>query len=282
MEQAQMRTIPGPKILLEGPSGTGKTHSIGTLVDWAQQNGERQVYCVFSENGMETLMGYWRDRDLEIPANLHWTNVQAESVGFGALLKNASNIGKMDYKLLSQMNDPTRNVNSAMEQFLQLFIKFRDQNGKEIGALDETPADSIIVVDSLSAINYFITRLIVGARPVMAQGEYMVAQKFIYDFLFRCTQSLEQTFVLTAHVDRLMDETLGGVKLMTKTPGSKLASEIPPLFSEVILTTREGDKYYWDTANSQADLKSRYLPLSSKHSPNFAPIMTKWLTRQGQ
>jgi len=31
----QATTLMGPKVLLEGPSGVGKTHSLGTLVDWA-------------------------------------------------------------------------------------------------------------------------------------------------------------------------------------------------------------------------------------------------------
>lgn len=272
-------SLAGPKVLLEGPSGTGKTFAIGTLIDWAAKNGA-DVYCIFAENGLETLLGYWADRKLSVPPNLHWATFQTEKVGFDSLLKSAGQVGKMDYAMLSKLSDPTRSVNSAMEKFLGMFVNFIDERtGEKVGALDALPPSAIIVVDSLSAINYFLTRLIVGSRPVMAMGEYMVAQKFLYDFLFRCTQGLSQTFVLTAHVDRQMDEVMGGLKLMTKAPGSKLSTDIPPLFSEVILTVREGDKFSWDTANPAADLKSRYLPISKSNPPNFATIMDKWLLR---
>ena len=271
--------LAGPKIILEGPSGTGKTYAIGTLVDWAQSHGVN-VYCIFAENGLETLLGYWTDRKQPVPSNLKWCTFQTEKVGFDQLLKSAGQVGKMDYSMLSKLSDPTRSVNSAMERFLGMFVNFKDERtGEVVGPLDQTAPTDIIVVDSLSAINYFLTRLITGSRPVMAMGEYMVAQKFLYDFLFRCTQGLNQTFVLTAHVDRQMDEVMGGLKLMTKTPGSKLSTDIPPLFSEVILTVREGDKFLWDTANPAADLKSRYLPISKANPPTFAAIMDKWLIR---
>ena len=66
---------------------------------------------------------------------------------------------------------------------------------------------------------------------------------------------------------------------MTKGPGKALADEIPQLFSDVVLTQREGDKFYWDTAAGLADLKTRNLPIRSKLSPDFAQIMDKWQSR---
>ena len=49
-------TPPGVNVLLMGPSGTGKTHSIGTLVD----TGLQTHYLAF-EAGVESLLGYWTD-----------------------------------------------------------------------------------------------------------------------------------------------------------------------------------------------------------------------------
>ena len=42
-------TLSGPKILLMGPSGTGKTYALGTIVDWAAAN-QKQVFVLFTEN----------------------------------------------------------------------------------------------------------------------------------------------------------------------------------------------------------------------------------------
>ena len=62
--------LPGVNVLLMGPSGTGKTHSIGTLVDLGID-----VFYLALEAGMESLLGYWTDRGKEVPANLHWHKV---------------------------------------------------------------------------------------------------------------------------------------------------------------------------------------------------------------
>ena len=46
----------GPKILLEGPAGTGKTYALGTLADWAQAHSYPMRVLV-TENGLESLHG---------------------------------------------------------------------------------------------------------------------------------------------------------------------------------------------------------------------------------
>lgn len=49
-DTTQATTLMGPKILLEGPSGTGKTHALGTLVDWAAaQKPALPVFVLFTE-----------------------------------------------------------------------------------------------------------------------------------------------------------------------------------------------------------------------------------------
>jgi len=36
----------------------------------------------------------------------------------------------------------------------------------------------------------------------------------------------------------------------------KVTAENPPMFSDVILTTRLGKEFYWETENPQAEVKS--------------------------
>ena len=66
---------------------------------------------------------------------------------------------------------------------------------------------------------------------------------------------------------------------MVKSIGKALAGDIPPLFSDVILTTREATKFYWDTAAANADTKTRSLPIQGKIEPNFGQIMNTWANR---
>ena len=60
-----------PKVLLEGAPGTGKTHSLGTLTDWAEANG-KEVFVLFAENGLPSLLNYWLDKKKPIPECLRY------------------------------------------------------------------------------------------------------------------------------------------------------------------------------------------------------------------
>ena len=48
------------------------------------------------------------------------------------------------------------------------------------------------------------------------------------------------------------------------------------LVSDVILATRDGDKFTWDTANSLADVKTRNLPIAAKLPADFGAIIAQW------
>ena len=66
---------------------------------------------------------------------------------------------------------------------------------------------------------------------------------------------------------------------MTKAIGKALANEIPQLFSDVIFTVREGDKFFWDTAAAGVDVKTRNLPIAARQKPYFGIILDKWTNR---
>jgi hypothetical protein len=54
------------------------------------------------------------------------------------------------------------------------------------------------------------------------------------------------------------------------------------MFSDVILTKRQVTKFFWSTADSQADLKARNLPIADDLPPDFRPILEKWKSRGGK
>jgi len=112
-------------------------------------------------------------------------------------------------------------------------------------------------------------------------GDYGIAQSNLMNFLRLCTQGLECPFVMTAHVDRETDPVTQSTKVMIKAIGKALATEIPTLFSDLIYTVRDGDKFFWDTAAYGVDCKTRSLGYRSKITPDFASIMDVWLKRGG-
>ncbi len=274
-------SLVGPKIILIGASGSGKSYSIGTMVDWAaKQTPPRRVFILYTENSLETLRGYWRDRGLEIPSNLHWHVVTTPSIPFKDLMDAAKKVGILNYKAITEMVDPNRSQNNPYYKIMEALADFTDdRTGEKFGNMDKWTRDDIFVIDSLSELANACMKMVIGNKPTASQPDYGVAQNNLMNFLRYITQGFEPTVVITAHVQRQVDEISGNVKLMTKAIGKALGDEIPQLFSEVIGTVRDGTNWYWDCANSSLDTKTRYLQIASKIKPDFAQIMDKWVKR---
>jgi len=277
-----MANLAGPKILLIGPSGTGKTHSLGTLVEWALAN-KMNVAALFTESGVETLLGYWKDRGKEVPPNLFYHSTLTKSLGIKDLMTAADNVGKMSYEALTKMSDPNRGANNAFYKILSACANFTDdRTAKVIGPIESLDTSWIFVMDSLTELATACMKMVIGNKPTASMPDYMVAQNNLMNFLRLITQGLQCTVAMTGHVSREKDEITGGTKISVQSIGSALSPQIPPLFSEVIMTVREGDKFYWDTAAFGADLKTRSLGYRSKLDPNFAQIMDVWKKRGEQ
>lgn len=278
------RPLSGPNILLMGPGGTGKTYSIGTLCDWAQANG-KEVFVLFSENGLETLLGYWRDRKTptEVPGCLHWHQSLTTPIDLTSLVEAADKVGKLSYESITKMVDPNRGTNNAFWKLLKALSNFPDdRTGKEFGPVDKWGVERIFVIDSLTETANACMKMVIGNKPTASMPDYGVAQNNLMNFLRLCTQGMAATFVLTAHIDRQTDEITQTTRIMVKSIGRALAADIPPLFSDVIYTVREGDAFYWDTAAYGVDTKTRSLGYRSKLRPDFATILDVWKQRGGK
>ena len=276
------KPLVGPNVLLMGPAGTGKTYSLGTLADWAAANS-KEMFVLFTEQGLESLLGYWRDRAKEVPSCLHWHQTVTQPVGLDALITGADNVGKMSYKLLTESVDPNRGASNPFWKILKACANLvSDRDGRVFGRLDAFGTDKIFVIDGLSELSNAAMKMQIGSKPTASPGDYGVAQNNIMNFLRLVTQGLPCTFVLISHVSRETNEITGTTSVGVKSCGKALAAEIPQLFSDVILTVREGSAFYWDTAAYGVDTKTRSLGYRSKIDPNFAQIMDIWLKRGGK
>ena len=276
------RSLVGPKVCLMGLGGTGKTYALGTLVDWAALNGF-EVAVLFTENGLETLLGYFRDHGKEPPPNLFWHQQTTKPISLKALMATADSVGKLSYEALAKSIDGNRGgENNAFWKILQSCSDFiDDRTGKSLGPIDAFGAKRIFVMDSLTETANAAMKMQIGSRPMASPGDYGVAQNNLMNFLRLCTQGMECPFVMTAHVDRELDGVTQATKIMIKAIGKALATEIPTLFSDIIYTTREADKFYWDTAAYGVDTKTRSLGYRSKITPDFAQIFNTWKQRAG-
>lgn len=275
MEQPK-QTYPGFNCLLMGPSGTGKTFSIKSLVSTGLE-----TFCLFLEPGLETLIGAYSDKGEKLPENLHFHYLQPRTQGFDQLKSAADQIGKFDLAGLARMKDMNRSKSNAMLDVYTQLNDFEDQKtGRKFGPVDSWDNRRVLVIDSLSALNRIAMDMVVGTKPVKDMSDWGIAQNQIMALLHKLTSGCMCHLVIIAHVERETDQVLGGVKLMVASLGKAITSQIPQPFSDVILASREGDKFYWDTANSQADVKTRNLPIASKLPADFEAIWRKWDERR--
>jgi hypothetical protein len=277
-ETAELSLLPGVNVLIEGPTGTGKTYSLGTLAD-----AGLDVFYLFTESGMETTLGYWTDRGLEVPSNVHWHVLGRGSDSFTTMAAAAQQINSLDLQALSKMQDINRAKHNQFIVLLRALSDFPDdRTGQKFGAVDTWGPDRCLCLDSLSGLNPLALSLVVGGKPVKSQADWGIAMDQIEKLLRQLTDGCKCHFILTAHVEREIDQVLGGAKLTVSTLGVKLAPKIPPMFSDVVLTSRRGDKFFWSTADSQADLKARNLPIANEIRPDFTQILDKWKSRGGR
>jgi len=269
--------LPGVNVLLIGPAGTGKTFSIGTLVDSGME-----VFYLAMESGLESLLGYWTDAGKPIPANLHWHFLEPSTAGFAELSDAALKVNTMSLKALADMQDINRSKYNQLIKLYTVLNDFEDQRtGEKFGPVDKWDTTRVLVIDGLSGVNKAAMDAVVGGKPMKSMADWGLAQTQIENLLRKLCDGCKCHFVLIAHVEREVDQILGGVKLMVSTLGKALAPKIPAMFSDVILNKREGTKFTWSTADSTADTKTRNLPLSEGITPSFAPIIAKWKTRGG-
>lgn len=268
-------SLPGFNCMLMGPAGSGKTHAIGTLVD-----SGIEVYYLALEPGLESLLGYWTDSGKPIPKNLHWHTLKAPDTSFMDMMDTATKINQFSLEMLAKMVYPNK---SRHNQYLELFKVLHDfidqRDGSKHGSANEWGTDKCLVIDSLTGLNNAALNLVTGGKPVRSQSDWGIAQQQLEGLLRKLCDGCKCHFVLLSHVERESDLVLGGVKLMASTLGKALAPKIPAMFSDVILTVRQGDKWTWDTANVMADLKTRNLPIKADNAPSFAPIVAKWKAR---
>ena len=267
--------LSGIKDLLMGPAGTGKTHAIGTLVD-----AGLEVFYVDLENGLESLIGYYTDHGKVLPDNLHWFKIGQPKSGISTLLDGARRVNTLSYETLCKAVDPNRSSYNQYLLFLSALGKYvDDRTGEDFGSVNDWDMNRVLVIDSMTQLANICMKNMVGGKPAYAQNEWGVSQNQLMDLLtFLCNQCNCHVVVL-AHVDREVDQISGGTKLMVSSLGRALYSKLPSLFSDVILSVRDGSKWSWDTSTPLADIKTRNLPIQAGLSPSFIPVIEKWRSR---
>jgi hypothetical protein len=261
-----------PSVLLEGGSGSGKTSSIVTLL----QAG-LEVFVIGTEPGfVDSLLDRARVLNVSID-KLHWMSVLPATEGWEALDEMTRVIGTMDFEGVSKLKgvgkDKTR---VPAMKFLNALKDFHDERtGQSYGSFTQFDDTCALAIDSLSGLSIIAWYLTVGNKPTAAPGEWNIAMNYIEALLMKINSDRQCYFILTAHIEKEMDEILGVQKIMTSTLGRKLAPKIPRFFSEVVYSQRTTNvpQFRWSTIDANADLKNRVLPVSNILDQSFVPVV---------
>lgn len=254
----------GFKVLVEGDTGTGKTYSLRTLCNIITGG----VFLVATEPGAMEILG-------DIPCDkLHYHYVPAANPSFDALIDSGTKINQMTYEGLTKLSGIGKTEYAQFLDVLRTLKNFKcDRCGKEFGSVDKWDDTRALVIDSLSGLGLMTLDLTVGGKPVKHQGEWGVAMDNLERLINKLCFSTKCHFVMTAHIEREMDEVSGGVTLMVSAPGKKLSPKIPRYFDDVVHTRRENAEWFWTVLTPNVATKSRHLEYVAKLKPSFAPIL---------
>ena len=269
--------LAGVNVMLMGPAGTGKTHSLGTLAEAGVE-----VFYLGLESGLESLFGYFTDKKKPVPDNVHWHIVTPPSASFTEMIDAATKINQYTLESLAKMVDPDKQKHNQFVSLLKALNNFKDdRTGKEYGAVNTWGTGRALAIDGMTGLCRCAMSLVVGGKSVRSQSDWGIAQDTVEKLIRMLCDSCRCHFVLISHVERETDLVLGGVKLMPSSLGKALPPKLPPMFSDCILTVREGSSWKWDTASALADVKTRNLPISANNLPDFGQIIKKWQARGG-
>lgn len=266
-----LHTLPGANVLLMGPTGCGKTYSLRTLPERGVE-----TFVLFTEPGMEVV------EDVKCEQGLHYHYVSPAAVDFAAMAESAKLINKLSYEALSKLPAIHKDKYGQFIEVINTLGNFKcDRCGKVFGDVSTWGPERAIVIDSLSGLNIMSMDLVVGSKPARSQPDWGIAQQNLERLINKLCTDTKCWFILTAHIEREMDEVSGKTSLTVSTLGRKLAPVIPRYFSDVILAIRDGTKYSWSTAALNVDLKSRNLPIRDGIDPSFSQLIDSWLKKGG-
>lgn len=259
-----------PSVLIMGRPGSGKSWAITTAIE----AGLDTFVIVTEPNGMDSVLDAMEQKKLPIE-KLHWHYIQPVAAGWEGLLASAKRVNISSYEDISNLKQGIEK--SQCTQFIELLNTCQnfidDRTGEAFGNVSLWDASRCLVLDSLSGLNEMAWTLTVGLKPAAHMGEWGVAMDIEKKFLYELTSNLSCFFVLTAHVDREMNEVDGSVEKTIGALGKKNADKIARFFSEIVMAWRDKDgRFYWSTADMTAALKNRGLKFDAKIDPSLVAI----------
>ena len=265
----------GPNFLGMGGTGTGKTYLLRTLLSALRDHfgHDGKLLCIFTEPRWAPLA------HLRASDGFHMAYIPPANTSTKDLLASYRAIASVPWSGLSDRYvDPHKvKYTGPFLRMWEMLANFKcGETGEEFGDVSTWPNTWALAVDTLSGVNTMCKEFMVGKAIAVSQpgwGAMMSAEMTLINKLAYETRC---TFVLNAHLERLVDEVAGGMITQVMALGRKNAPEIPKNFDDVYLCVKEGRKFSLDTMKPGIDVKPTYFPLAQDIKPDFKLAIDKW------
>src|SRR5262245_55210484 len=153
-------TLPPPRapsVLLQGAPGTGKSHSLSTIME----SGLELFLIVTEPNGLEAVVEAMTKKN--IPADrLKFHVVEPAREGFDGLANMALKVTQMGFEGLSKVA-PTERSKAQFLEVVATLGNFRDdRTGEAFGPVNSFGPKRAVALDSLSGLNLMAMDLTIG------------------------------------------------------------------------------------------------------------------------
>lgn len=256
----------GFKALLIGPTGTGKTHALRTLLD-----ADLDLFVIALEPGVMEVLG-----DLKKHPRFHYRYIPPVPIDWDNMIELAQRLNNASAQTLANVSDPNKRQYRQFVDLLTIMSDFKDHRGDNFGPVDSWTTDRVLAIDSMTGFCIMLLRLVVGCRPVISQGEWGAAMGQVEVNTETFCANVPCHLIFTGHVEREFNEVMGTYNVMVSTLGKKLSPKVPRFFSDVIYTKRDGANFSWSTIEDGVELKARNVPWAEKLRPSFVPLVEQW------
>lgn len=254
-----------------GPGGSGKTYALRTLANV----GITPFIIALDVQGLESVS------DIPCP-KLHWHRIEVKGKTWKSMVEDSKTLLMLTYEGITKRQDFNRIKQVRFISVLETLASFTcDRCGENFGEVDSWGTNRALVLDHFTELCQASKEWAVGEKLVLHEGEWQVAQNNVENLIRQLYIVPRCWTVVIAHIDREQDIITGGTKVMVHALGRKLAPKLNALFSDVVLSVRQGKEFVWDCAAVDVDLKTRNFPIESKLAPDFSTAVAKWRSRGG-
>lgn len=268
--------IKPPSILNMGDIGTGKTYALATAA-----RAGLDLRCLFTDpGGEESLIDAAVKMQLPFD-HIHWNYVAPASTDWATMRNVAEQITYKDYETLSKEKSGIQKAKyRQVYELLALMTNFKCAHcGQEFGPVDSWGENVAFAFDGFSGLNQMARDLTVGAKPSPHQGEWGVMMDVEERLINKLLSDCKCYIICTAHPEGERNELTGISEYMPALLGRKLAPKVPRMFSDVVLSWKDGREFYWSTIKAMYRLKARNLPLEDKLPPDYKKVVDHYQSR---